>query len=57
MMSPVSFSPKGEMYLEVNESDAEPIEKAMILKEPLQEETHLETTFAAGCPYGTLGSF
>lgn len=31
------------MYLERNESDDEPIEKIMILKEPPQEETNLET--------------
>lgn len=31
------------MYLELNESDAEPIEKIVILKEAPQEETNLET--------------
>lgn len=34
---------EGEMYVELNESDAEPMEKIMILKEPPQEETNLET--------------
>lgn len=31
------------MYVELSKSDAEPIEKIMILKKPLQEETNFET--------------
>lgn len=31
------------MSLQLNEPDAEPMEKAMILKEPPQEETYLKT--------------
>lgn len=39
----ISFSQKGEMYLELNESDTEPIGKIMILKELSPEENNLET--------------
>ena len=38
-----SFSQRGEMYLEWNESDTEPMGKMVILKETPQEETNLET--------------
>ena len=39
----VSFSRKGEMYLELNKSDSELTGKIIILKEAPQEETVLET--------------
>ena len=39
----IFFFQKGEMYLELSESDTEPIGKIMILKEPPQEETNLES--------------
>lgn len=41
----ISFSKKGKMYLEPNESDAEPIENIVILKEPPQEETNHKTGY------------
>ena len=34
----IYFSQKGEMYLELNESDIKPVGKIMILKETKQEE-------------------
>ena len=38
----IHISPAGEMYLELNESEAKPIEK-MIFKKPPQEETNPES--------------
>ena len=40
-----SFSQKGEMYLELYESDAEPTEKTMILKEASQAEINLQAKY------------
>lgn len=40
--SHLSFSQKGEIYLELHESDAEPMGKIMILKEPPQTGTNLQ---------------
>ena len=39
----MSIFQKGEMYLELNKLNTEPMEKIMILKAPPQEETNFET--------------
>lgn len=50
----ISFSQKGEMYLEVNESYAEPVEKVTILREAPHGDTDLETErLLQGAPVGS----